>query len=206
MVMTLVLSCSSQNKEQSPKQVSEKAGEASPQAGSEGVAAEADELAQLPKAERDTLTVRLVEEFYGHAPKGGAAWDEAVLRRYLSAEVLAVLKDSVGGDATEGTQYATWLLTCVDEVGMVVPRKHNRAFINDKGICQKLFEVCYWGDGFLQGAQTLSYTVGGPLDHLQITHIDGLGDEAVSEVMRAVESRDEGRQIDAEMRKAGLLE
>jgi len=44
------------------------------------------------------------------------------------------------------------------------------------------------------------------LDHLQITRIDGMSDEAVKEVWLQVESREEGREIEAEMRENGELD
>jgi hypothetical protein len=176
--------------------------------------AEDDEFSKLPQAERDTLAVRLINEFYSHVPKDNEKWDEAVLRRYLAPGVLSVLKakaDSVKAEyKKEGAEfeqdYATWLLTCTDEEGMVALNRQTQAVADKDGHYTKLFTVGYWGDGMLSAKQLLTYTVGGRLDHLQITRIDGMSDEAVKDVWLQVEAREEGREIEAEMRENGELD
>lgn len=177
--------------------------------------AEDDEFLKLPQAERDTLAIRLIEEFYSHAPKKDEEkWNESILLRYLAPQVLKVLKaeaDTLKAaykkeGAELGYDYATWRLIGIDETGQVVLKRRLPATVGDDGRYTKSFEVCYWADGMLSVKQTLSYTVGGPLTHLQITRIDGMNDEAVNEVWKQVELRDEGREIESEMKKNGELD
>ena len=173
-----------------------------------------DEFVKLPQAERDTLAVQLIEEFYSHVPKDNEKWDEAVLRRYLAPGVLAVLKasaDSLKAEyKKEGAEldhdYATWRLTGTDEEGMVTLNRQTRAVVGKDGRYAKLFTVGYWGDGMLSAKQLLSYTVGGRLDHLQITRIDGMSDEAADEVWKQVELREQWREMESEMKKNGELD
>lgn len=207
LAFAMVALCSCQGGNAAPKQQGDAERKDSLSAAKGDAKEVVDELAALPQAERDTLTVRFVEEFYSHAPEKGGAWDEDVLRRYLAPEVLAVLKAEADKYREDGSdfeyQYASWWLTGTDFTGQVVLRKHWPAMINDQGECQKRFDVYYWGDGMLQGMQLLGYKVGGPLNHLQITHIDGMDDESVDEVFDKLESRNEGREIDAEVLKDG---
>ena len=84
--------------------------------------------------------------------------------------------------------------------------RQTQAVADKDGHYTKLFTVGYWGDGMLSAKQLLTYTVGGRLDHLQITRIDGMSDEAVKDVWLQVEAQEEGREIEAEMRENGELD
>ncbi|MBR5655221.1 MAG: hypothetical protein IKW98_00850 [Prevotella sp.] len=212
-VSTAAMSCSGKVESKSGDAVAEDSMVA--QTAANKVSAEDDEFLKLPQAERDTLAVQLIEEFYSHAPKKGEEkWDESILRRYLAPQVLKLLKAEIDSLKAEykkdGSEfdhdYATWRLMGTDDTGMVILKRHSRATMGGDGRYTKDFEVCYWGDAMLSAKQTLSYTVGGPLNHLQITWIDGMNGDAANEVWKQVELREEWREMESEMKKNGELD
>ena len=182
--------------------------------GGDSIAASADadfidEFATYSAEERDSLAIRLIEEFYSQAPKPDDTykWDKTVLQRYLAPRVLQTLRDSIGSNDTieSEEEFATWLLTGIDDSEQIIVRKQTPTEPVGDGRYKKSFQVTYWSDA-IWGDKDLYFTVGGTRDHLLITRIDSLGLEATQSVWKQLEERDRWREVERMAEEMGGME
>jgi hypothetical protein len=156
--------------------------------------------------------IAFIEEFYSHAPKESNAWDwdEAILHKYLAPAVLDTLHALVGTsftDAEEGTKYATWLLTGIDNSEQICVSRKNITAIHEKdGRYRKHFEVYYWADGMLDGVQELYYTVKSDGNRLFITRIDSLDESGAQQAWDMLEERNRWREVEMKAEEMGGFE
>lgn len=156
--------------------------------------------------------IAFIEEFYSHAPKESNAWDwdEAILRKYLAPAVLDTLHALVETsftDADEGTKYATWLLTGIDNSEQICVSRKNITAIHEKdGRYRKHFEVYYWADGMLDGVQELYYTVKSDGNRLFITRIDSLDESGAQQAWDMLEERNRWREVEMKAEEMGGFE
>ncbi len=153
--------------------------------------------------------IAFIEEFYSHAPKeqGSYEWDEAILHKYLAPAVLDTLHALVATsftDADEGTKYATWLLTGMDNSQQICVSQQNfPTYAEEDGRYRKHFEVYYWADGMLDGVQELYYTVKSDGNRLFITKIDSLDESGAQQVWDMLEERNRWREVERKANEMG---
>ncbi|MBR6202138.1 MAG: hypothetical protein IKQ62_03950 [Bacteroidaceae bacterium] len=153
--------------------------------------------------------IAFIEEFYSHAPKeqGSYEWDEAILHKYLAPAVLDTLHALVATsftDADEGTKYATWLLTGMDNSQQICVSQQNfPTYAEEDGRYRKHFEVYYWADGMLDGVQELYYTVKSDGSRLFITKIDSLDESGAQQVWDMLEERNRWREVERKANEMG---
>ena len=153
--------------------------------------------------------IAFIEEFYSHAPKeqGSYEWDEAILHKYLAPAVLDTLHALVATsftDVDEGTKYATWLLTGMDNSQQICVSQQNfPTYAEEDGRYRKHFEVYYWADGMLDGVQELYYTVKSDGNRLFITKIDSLDESGAQQVWDMLEERNRWREVERKANEMG---
>lgn len=156
--------------------------------------------------------IALIEEFYSHAPteQGSYAWDEAILHQYLAPNVLTTLHKKVKEstyDQEATDQYATWLLTGIDNSEQICVSQQNQpAEPTDDGRYCKRFTVYYWADAMLYGVQELYYTVKSNGDRSFITQIDSLSEDAAQQVWDQLEDRNRWREVESQAEDLGGME
>jgi len=137
--------------------------------------------------------VAFVENFYSQMSLKDGTWNDATLEQYLASSVLDILVEAASDSEKK---YASWLLSCTDESGMILPSttKTLKAVATDDGRVEKELAVFYWGDTWLRSSQKLYFTVRNNNGQLKITQVDNMDGSAVADVWLQLETREELRE------------
>lgn len=140
--------------------------------------------------------VAFVNTFYSHMSLKDGTWKDDVLEANLAPSVLKTLTEAASDSEQK---YATWLLSGIDESGMLLPSTLSAdAVATGDGRVLKEVGVFYWGDSGLRSIQKLYFTVRGNNGQLKITQIDNMNGEAAADVWKQLETRNEGREMESE--------
>ena len=141
--------------------------------------------------------VAFVESFYSKMSLKDGTWNDATLEQYLAPSVLNVLVEAASDSEKK---YASWLLSCTDENGMILPSttKTQKAVATDDGRVEKELTVFYWGDSGILSSQKLYFTVRDNNGQLKITQVDNMNGDAFAYVFIQLETREELREQQAE--------
>ena len=125
----------------------------------------------------DEEAIQWIEDFYDYVvndEKDG--WNEKVLKRYLSPELVKKLHDNFCFEEDESyaedEKYATWELLNTDPVGDIDLFEISKAEPTGDGRYEKRFTTAYWGTPKNKQVSSLFYTVERIDGALKITKVE----------------------------------